>query len=134
MGSTVRAEQLRLPSRTFTSRCHRIRLQLHDGRVGFAFLGFHVRQYPVGMHRTRTYRGKPGFKTLIKPNRQALQRHRDKLRDSIQQHRGAPQAGLVYALNPVIQGKARILKSHVRGKLPRVVREWRRGRRLPRRP
>jgi hypothetical protein len=30
--------------------------------------------------------------------------------------------------------KARILKSHVRGKLSRVVREWRRGRRLPRRP
>jgi RNA-directed DNA polymerase len=67
---------------------------------------FHVRQYPVGKHRTRTYRGKPGYKTIIKPSRQGLQRHRDKLRASIQQHRGAPQAGLVYALNPVIQGWA----------------------------
>jgi hypothetical protein len=67
---------------------------------------FHVRQYPAGRYRTRTYRGKPGYKTLIKPSRKALQRHRDRLRDIIQHHRGAPQAGLVYALNPVIQGWA----------------------------
>jgi RNA-directed DNA polymerase len=60
----------------------------------------------MGKHRTRTYRGKPGYKTFIKPSRKALQRHRDKLRDIIQHHRGAPQAGLVYALNPVIQGWA----------------------------
>jgi len=81
-------------------------LEPHDGRIGFDFLGFHVRQYPVGKHRTRTYRGKPGYKTLIKPSRKALQRQRDNLRDIIQHHRGAPQAGLVYALNPVIQGWA----------------------------
>ena len=36
----------------------------------------------------------------------SLQRHRDKLRDIIQHHRGTPQAGLVYVLNPVIQGWA----------------------------
>jgi len=74
-----------------------------DGTSAWAF---HVRQYPMGKHRTRTYRGQPGFKTFIKPSRKALQRQRDKLRDIIQQHRGAPQAGLVYALNPVIQGWA----------------------------
>ncbi len=81
-------------------------LEPYDGQVGFDFLGFHVRQYPVGKHRTRTYRGKPGFKTIIKPSRKALQRHRDRLRDIIQHHRGAPQSGLVHALNPVIQGWA----------------------------
>jgi len=78
-------------------------LEPYDGKVGFDFLGFHVRQYPVGKHRTRTYRGRPGFKTIIKPSRKALKRHRDRLRDTIQQHRGAPQSGLVHALNPVIQ-------------------------------
>jgi RNA-directed DNA polymerase len=50
--------------------------------------------------------GKPGYKILIKPSRKALQRQRDKLRGIIQHHFGAPQAGLVYALNPVIQGWA----------------------------
>jgi RNA-directed DNA polymerase len=74
-----------------------------DGTSAWAF---HVRQYPMGKHRTRTYRGKPGYKTFIEPSRKALQRQRDKLRDIIQHHRGAPQAGLVYVLNPVIQGWA----------------------------
>ncbi len=81
-------------------------LHPYNGNVGFDFLGFHVRQYPVGKHRTTTYRGKPGFKTIIRPNRKALQRHRDNLRNIICQHRGAPQEGLIHALNLVIQGWA----------------------------
>jgi RNA-directed DNA polymerase len=81
-------------------------LEPHEGRVGFDFLGFYVRQYPVGQHRTTTYQGKAGFKTLIKPSRQALQRHRDALRDVIQHQRGAPQEALIHALNPIVQGWA----------------------------
>jgi RNA-directed DNA polymerase len=81
-------------------------LEPHEGMVGFDFLGFHVRQYPKGKHRTPTYRGVPGFKTLIKPSRQALQRHRDQMRQVIQQHQGAPQAAMVHLLNPIIQGWA----------------------------
>jgi RNA-directed DNA polymerase len=90
------------PDKTYISHT----LESYNGRVGFDFLGFHIRQYRVGKHRTRTYRGKPGYKTLIKPSRKALQRQRNKLRDSIQHHRGAPQSALVYVLNPVIQGWA----------------------------
>ena len=75
-----------------------------DANLGFDFLGFHVRQYPVGKYHTRTFRNAPGFKTLIKPSRKALQRHRDRLRDIIRQQRGASQAALIRALNPVIQG------------------------------
>jgi RNA-directed DNA polymerase len=90
------------PEKTYISHT----LEPHNGQVGFDFLGFHIRQYPVGKHRTRTYRGQPGYKTLIKPSRKALQRQRDKLRDIIQHHRGAPQSALVYVLNPVIQGWA----------------------------
>ena len=81
-------------------------LKSYNGQTGFDFLGFRVRQYQVGKHHTRTYRGKPGFKTIIKPSREGLQRHRDKLRETIRQYRGASQAGLIHALNPIIQGWA----------------------------
>jgi RNA-directed DNA polymerase len=89
-------------------------LEQYNEQIGFDFLGFHVRQYPVGKYRTRTYRARSGYpgpsartgKTIIKPSRKALQRHRNRLRDIIQHHRGAPQSGLIYALNPVIQGWA----------------------------
>jgi RNA-directed DNA polymerase len=79
-------------------------LEPHAGNLGFDFLGFHVRQYPVGKYHTRSFRDAPGFKTLIKPSAKALQRHRDTLRDLIRQHRGAAQAALIHALNPIIQG------------------------------
>ena len=68
--------------------------------------GFNIRQYRVGKYRTRTYRGKPGFKTLIKPSRTATKRHLHKMRDIIHKHRGTPQAALIAALNPVIWGWA----------------------------
>jgi RNA-directed DNA polymerase len=50
-------------------------LRQHEGRVGFDFLGFNVRQYPAGKnHSSKTGRrgGNPitlGFKTLIKPSK-----------------------------------------------------------------
>jgi RNA-directed DNA polymerase len=79
-------------------------LDEHEGRVGFDFLGFHVRQYPVGKHRTRTYRGEPGFKTLIRPSQEAIRRHQEQIRTEIRQRQGAPQAALIAALNPIIRG------------------------------
>ena len=81
-------------------------LKPYYGQVGFDFLGFHVRQYEVGKYRTRAYRGVSGYETLIKPSRKGLQRHGDQIRQVIQQHRGAPQATLIHALNPAIQGWA----------------------------
>ncbi|HEC33641.1 MAG TPA: group II intron reverse transcriptase/maturase [Chloroflexi bacterium] len=78
----------------------------YNGQVGFDFLGFHIRRYPVGKYHTRTFRGAPGFKTIIKPGREALQRHRQRLRETIRQYRGASQAALIHALNPLIQGWA----------------------------
>jgi len=79
-------------------------LEAHEGQVGFDFLGFHVRQYPVGRHRTPTYRGEPGFKTLITPSQEAIQRHRERIRMEIRRRHGAPQAALIAALNPIIRG------------------------------
>ncbi|MCZ7566982.1 MAG: reverse transcriptase domain-containing protein [Ardenticatenaceae bacterium] len=45
-------------------------LQPHEGHVGFDFLGFHIRQYPVGKSQSRQ-----GFKTIIKPSPEAQKRH-----------------------------------------------------------
>ncbi len=79
-------------------------LNEYEGKVGFDFLGFNIRQYHVGKHRTHTYRNKPGYKTIIKPSDKAVQRHLEKIRGIIRQYRGAPQAALIAALNPVIRG------------------------------
>ena len=79
-------------------------LNEYEGNVGFDFLGFNVRQYHVGKHRTPTYRGKAGYKTLIRPSKKAVKRHQEKIGDVIRQHRGAPQRALVGALNPIIRG------------------------------
>jgi RNA-directed DNA polymerase len=73
---------------------------------GFDFLGFNVRQYEIGKHKTgRNSKGKPlGFKTIIKPSRKAVQTHYQKLKGIIDSHKAAPQEGLIQHLNPVIRG------------------------------
>jgi RNA-directed DNA polymerase len=88
----------------------RITHTLHptDGQVGFDFLGFHVRQFPVG----KTHAGKtPGwrptrlrFTTLITPSKTAFQRHTQALARIIHNHQAAPQAALIHHLNRVIRG------------------------------
>jgi len=79
-------------------------LNEHEGNTGFDFLGFEIRQYHVGKHRTRSYRGKAGFKTLIKPSREAQKRHLQQVKEIIRRHRGSNQAALIAALNPVVKG------------------------------
>ena len=75
-----------------------------EGKVGFDFLGFEVRQYHVGYHRS----GKAhlGFKTIIKPSKSGQSRHLQALKDIVFRHRSAPQQGLISRLNPVIRGWA----------------------------
>ena len=69
------------------------------GKVGFDFLGFEVRQYPVSQ-----YQAKQGFKTLIKPSRAAIKRHYVQLCAIIRKNQAAPQDHLIRQLNPVIVG------------------------------
>jgi RNA-directed DNA polymerase len=75
-----------------------------DGRAGFDFLGFEVRQYPIGFHRSGKLR--LGFKTHIKPSRASQQRHYAALAEVVRRHRTASQHQLIRALNPVIRGWA----------------------------
>jgi len=82
-------------------------LNKHEGQdAGFNFLGFNVRQYPVGKYNTGCNTlGEPlGFKTLIKPSKQKVKIHYDSVSEVISQHKTAPQAALIAHLNPIIRG------------------------------
>jgi len=85
-------------------------LHEHDGAVGFDFLGFNVRQYPVGQTHSgkKGRKGRPslllGFKTIIRPSQEAQRRHLASIREIIHSHRTAPQAALIEHLNPIIRG------------------------------
>src|SRR5216684_2674440 len=78
----------------------------YEGNVGFDFLGFAVRQFPVGKTHTgkNTY-GKPlGFKTIIKPSKEAIKPHILALNHRMKKMRSYPQWKLIQELNPVIWG------------------------------
>jgi RNA-directed DNA polymerase len=78
----------------------------YEGRVGFDFLGFTIRQFPVGRCQTgKTTTKKPlGFKTLITPGQEGIQRHMRELCRIVGKLQTAPQAALIQQLNPVIRG------------------------------
>jgi RNA-directed DNA polymerase len=78
-------------------------LEKAEGEAGFNFLGFHVRQYQASKYNTSRGRG---FKTLIKPSKEAVKRHWAKLSETISQHKAAKQANLIGVLNPIIAGWA----------------------------
>ena len=77
-----------------------------DGNVGFDFLGFTVRQFPVGKtHTGSNTHGTPlGFKTLIKPSTEAIKRHTAATKQQIKKFLSASQAQLIKELNPIIWG------------------------------
>ena len=90
------------PSKTHISHT----LIPYEGNVGFDFLGFNVRQYPVGKHQSgRNGQGeKLGFKTIIKPSKKAIAQHIESIRNIIQANKSAPQAAVIRKLNPIIRG------------------------------
>jgi len=81
-------------------------LHRHGGQAGLDFLGFSIRQYPVGKYHTgKDTRGRPlGFKTLTKPSKAKVVLHQRRLTEIVQRHRSAPQEALIRHLNPVIRG------------------------------
>jgi len=86
----------------------RIAHTLHpiEGVVGFDFLGFHIRQYPVGQSKTGTGRhGHPlGFKTRTSPSKTGQQTHCQQMHQEVRRLQGASQEALIRRLNPIIQG------------------------------
>ena len=78
-------------------------LEKVEGEAGFSFLGFQVRQSRASKYNTARGRG---FKTLIRPSKEAVQRHWTTLSALISQHKAAKQANLIGILNPIIAGWA----------------------------
>jgi len=83
------------PSKTFITHT----LHEHEGRTGFDFLGFTVRQFRTGKHYSHQ-----GYKVIIKPSKKAQKRHLEQMEELVRAHRGSNQAALIAALNPRIRG------------------------------
>ena len=75
-------------------------------KPGFNFLGFSIRQYKVGKHNSgKNTKGiKLGFKTIIKPSKEKVLEHYQRLAKIIENHKAAPQSAVITKLNPVIRG------------------------------
>lgn len=98
------------PSKTRLSHT----LDTYQGNVGFNFLGFTVRQFSVGKTHTGTYMGKPlGFKTIITPSKEGIQRHLQQIRKILQNSQSVSQEQLIDQLNPVIHGWALYYRASV---------------------
>jgi RNA-directed DNA polymerase len=74
-----------------------------EGKAGFNFLGFQVRQDHASQYNTSRGRG---FKTLSTPSPEAVKRHWARLSELISQNKAAQQANLIGVLNPVSAGWA----------------------------
>jgi RNA-directed DNA polymerase len=87
----------------------------YKGNVGFDFLGFAVRQFPVGKTHTgkNTY-GKPlGFKTIISPSKEAIKCHMEEIGKKVRELRSASQEKLIGTLNPISRGWANYYRTVV---------------------
>lgn len=100
----------------------------HNGeQPGFDFLGFRIRQFPVGKRHTGTNRfGTPlGYKSITRPSPESQTRQRGHLRTLIRAHTGFSQDTVVGKLNPVITGWSHYYRSsaasRVFDKMDRVV-------------
>ncbi|MEE4380125.1 MAG: group II intron reverse transcriptase/maturase [Candidatus Competibacteraceae bacterium] len=76
-------------------------LQTDSGEAGFNFLGFQVRQYSASKYNTA--RG-CGFKTLIKPGKEAIKGHYRQLAEMISRNQANHQENLIGLLNSRITG------------------------------
>jgi RNA-directed DNA polymerase len=110
-------------------------LQEYQGQIGFDFLGFTVRQFPVGKNhsgRANQYGPPLGFKTIITPSKEAVQRHIAEMRTIIKRNKSAPQGKLIRELNAVIRGWTNYYRamasmrtfSHCRNVLYLQLRSW----------
>jgi RNA-directed DNA polymerase len=90
-------------------------LEPYQEMVGFDFLGWTVRQFPVGKTHTGTDRwgNALGFKTIITPSKEAVKRHIQELKVLIRKNSHAPQGQLIKELNQVIHGWTNYYRSMV---------------------
>lgn len=85
---------------------------------GFDFLGFNIRHYEA----PQTSRS--GYKLLIKPSAQSVQRIREKLRDEWLRHRGINVEAVIQHLNPIIRGWAKYFRIGVTSATFSALDDW----------
>jgi RNA-directed DNA polymerase len=82
-------------------------LKEQNGQVGFDFLGFNIRQFPVGKTHYRSS-GSHGitldFITLTRPSQKSMMKHYQRIADIIAKYNSVPQYALIRRLNPIIRG------------------------------
>jgi RNA-directed DNA polymerase len=90
-------------------------LESYQHMSGFDFLGWTVRQFPVGKTHTGTDRwgNALGFKTIITPSKKAIKRHVQELKALIRKNSHASQGQLIKELNQVIHGWTNYYRSMV---------------------
>lgn len=83
-------------------------LDIEGEKAGFNFLGFFIKQETKGRHHSaRNSKGETiGFTTLVKPSKEAVKQHYQKISAVIDKHRASPQWKLIKELNPIITGWA----------------------------
>jgi RNA-directed DNA polymerase len=93
-------------------------LREHAGqRPGFDFLGFQIRQHPVGRTHSGIKRGgtwpaiRLGYKTLTRPSAEAMRRHGQKLSEIIRHSGTMSQAALIQHLTTAIRGWTRYYRT-----------------------
>jgi len=81
-------------------------LEERDEVIGFDFLGFTIRQFPMGKYRSgkNTKGEKLGFKTLIRPSKKKIKLHQELLAEVVGRMKSASQVALIKALTPIIRG------------------------------
>jgi len=81
-------------------------LEEYEGKVGFDFLGFNVRQYKHGAHSSgKNTQGIPkGFKTIVKPSKESIKKVYRTLAKEIEKHKAVKQEILIKRINPIIRG------------------------------
>jgi len=94
-----------------TRICHTLNPIEYEGKTeepGFDFLGFNIRQYPIGKYQSGKTGGAAsrliGHKTHIKPSNKAVKAHTEVIKGVIRKHKTAPQSALISRLNPIIRG------------------------------
>jgi RNA-directed DNA polymerase len=96
-----------------TRICHTLNpLRVEESELteppGFDFLGFNIRQYHVGRHKSGRSGGPKntllGFKTFIRPSKKSILAHHNALKRVMRTHQTAPQSGLIGKINPIIKG------------------------------
>ena len=91
----------------------------YQENVGFDFLGFSIRQFPVGKtHTGRSTNGQPlGFKTIIKPSKESVKQHLAQTKKRLRQLRSRPQWQVIKELNPVTRGWTNYYRAVVSSKV-----------------